>query len=61
MNVKELIEQLKRQDQNAEVRMCMDWTELADPPEHLRQQWEDDLGGVAHNSTSVILLNKHFK
>lgn len=43
------------------VRMCMDWTELEDPPKHLQQQWDDALGDVADNGREVILLNVHFK
>lgn len=61
ITVGELKARLEKYDDNTKVLMCMDWTELDNIPDHLNQQWEDDLGDLTYNGREVILLNKHFK
>jgi len=64
MTVKELIKLLEPQPQDAQVIMCMDWTENVKHPEKY-EQWEDDLGEVAsthdRHGKWGYLLNKNFK
>ena len=61
MTVGELKKILDKYDNDIPIMMCMDWTELDDPPPHLQQQWNDELGDVVGLGKQIILLNKHFK
>ena len=61
MTVGKLKEILSQCKDDAQVRMCMDWSELKHPPERLQQQWEDGLGDAVVIGNQVLLLNRHFR
>jgi len=66
VTVTELIERLKKLPQEAEVRMCMDWSGCEEEKEMPKGQWEDALGDIALSNRKngcpwVILLNESFK
>lgn len=61
MTVGELKRLIADDDDSLPVKMCMDWTELENPPKRLQEQWNDGLGGIARTDEKIILLNCHFR